>query len=142
MVRFIFALFTVLILAACGEGWDVGPNDGGHVFNKRFYYYYSEYCAYDSFGPYNCEGASSMSSYMWVGLRIDRDGMATLTLDGDSFVFLPGEYSEGYDYSYGGDYFQFYEDNEEITVYTDGFEMIFVDELNDEAIYYYADLPF
>lgn len=130
-----------LFLAGCGDDWDVGP-DGGHVVSRRFSYYYSEACDYDAVGPYNCEGAKSMSPYMLVSLRIDVDGMATLTIDGEPFMYWPSEYYDGYDSDYGDYYYQFYEGGEEITLYRDGFEMIFVDRVRGEAIYYYADLPF
>lgn len=77
---------------------------------------------------------------MTVGLKEEHDGFVTLTIDGDVFYFEPLEYIYDYDYSYGDYYYQFSMDGEEITVYVDGGEMIYLDRWAGEAIYYYSSL--
>ena len=137
MKRLALCLAVLLALAACG---DVGPGPGADRFNARFHYFYSETCDYDINGPYNCSGVSSMGAPFTIGLKITHDGYATLRLDDAWFYYSESEYSEGYD---GGQYFyQFYDGHEQMTVFDDGTEAIFLNEWDNIVIYYYADLPF
>ena len=136
MKRLALCLAVLFALAACG---DVGPGAGADRFNARFHYFYSETCDYDINGPYNCSGVSSMSSPFTIGLKITHDGYASLRLDGDWFYYSESEYSEGDDYY---QFYDVYDAHGQMTVFDDGFEAIFLNEWNNIAVYYYADLPY
>ena len=125
------------LLSACGLGPD--PDADGARFNKRFNYFYSQTCRYDKIGAYDCEPISSLSAYLYVGLRVDHDGFASLNLDGDRYYYMESEYDEGYDLDYGG-YFHFYQDTDELTIYKDGSEMALWDTDQSFVTYYFHDL--
>lgn len=133
-------LFATLAFVACGNDWSVGPDDGGagSSFSRRFHYYYGEDCRYDAFGQsYDCSDTYVLSPSMNVDLRITRDGYATLCVDDDCSYYDPGEYDVGYD---GGDrYYDFIGDDTRMTVYADGYELIFIDYYERMAYYYYYD---
>jgi len=132
---FFFITALIAIFTGCGDDWTTGNPEYADRFNGRFRFYYAEECQYDSFGPYNCSGAYSLSPSMLVTLLIQYDGYATLMMDGNYYRYDEFEYSEGYD---GGRYYyQFYENDGEVTLYDDGSKMIYVDKLAGEAIYYY-----
>ena len=76
---------------------------------------------------------------MTVRLRIDSDGLASLSLDGDHYYYLESEYSEGYDMDYGY-YFNFTQDEDELTVYKDGLTLAYWDNVNNLVTYYYYDI--
>lgn len=137
----ILLLFILLAMAGCGNDWAVGDNSGD-IFNRRFSYYYVEECRYDINGPYSCSGAMSMGSSMKVSLRVEHDGFATLQVDGDVYYYQRMDYDSGYDYDYGEYYYQFYENDEELTVYEDGSQLIYVDYYAGTATYYYNYLPY
>lgn len=128
-----------LILAACGTDWSVGPSSGGSgSVDRRFWYYYAADCRYDSFGTYDCSDDYSLSSSEEVRIQITYDGYATLDWNGGIFYYDRGEYYTGYD---AGDYYyQFYGDDWELTVYENGYEMIYVDKWEGTATYFYYDI--
>ncbi|WP_290743648.1 hypothetical protein [Fibrobacter sp. UBA4309] len=135
MKRILLGIIALVALVACG---DLGPNPASSRFNARFHYYYSEECDYGLEGAYNCSEISAVSPSYTVGLKIDYDGYAMLNMDGTMFDYVESEYSEGYDgYRY---FYQFYEGHQEITIYADGDEMVYLDELSNIVIFYYADL--
>ena len=84
----------------------------------------------------------SMGSSMKVSLRVEHDGFATLQVDGDVYYYQRMDYDSGYDYDYGEYYYQFYENDEELTVYEDGSQLIYVDYYAGTATYYYNYLPY
>ena len=136
----VFAVVLALLasLTACDLGPD--PNADGARFNRHFYYYYVQDCRFDSFGAYDCGPIRSLSPSMRVSLRIDTDGLASLNLDGDRYYYLESEYTEGYDRDYGY-YFNFQQDDDELTLYKDGFLMAYWDNVNGLVTYYFYDLP-
>lgn len=138
MKKWIFLLAPLMFLSACGDDWNVGDANKADRFNRRFRYYYAETCRYDSFGPYDCKGIQSLDRSMSVSLLIEWDGYAVLTLDGNKYRYYERDYSQGYDGI--SDYYQFYENDGSVTIYTDGTEMIYVDNYAGEAIYYYSSL--
>ena len=136
---FFSVLLTVLLsLSACNLGPD--PDADGARFNRRFYYYYVQDCRFDSFGAYDCGPIRSLSPSMRVALRVDSDGLASLNLDGDRYYYLESEYTEGFDRDYGY-YFNFKQDDDELTLYKDGFVMAYWDNVNGLVTYYFYDLP-
>ena len=134
---FAVLLTTLLGLTACDLGPD--PNADGARFNRHFHYYYVQDCRADAFGAYDCGPIRVLSPAMTVGLRIDSDGLATLNLDGDHYYYLESEYTEGYDGVYGS-YFNFFQDDDELTVYKDGFTLAYWDNKNSLVTYYFYDI--
>lgn len=132
------SFFAVLFcLTAC----DIGPDPAadGARFNARFHYYYVQDCRFDSFEAYDCSTIHSISPSMFVSLRIDSDGLATLNLDGDYYYYLESEYREGYDPDYGS-YYLFYQDDDELTVYKDGYTLAYWDNNSGLVTFYYYEL--
>lgn len=134
---FAVLLAALLNLVACDLGPD--PNADGARFNRRFHYYYVQDCRFDAISAYDCGPIHSISPSMTVSLRIDSDGLATLNLDGDRYYYLESEYSEGFDEEYGR-YFHFYQDDDELTVYKDGFTMAYWDNNSRLVTFYFYDL--
>ena len=137
------ALFKASFFAVlfCRAACDLGPDPAadGARFNKRFHYYYTQDCDFNAFEAYNCGSIHSISPSMTVSLRIDSDGLATLSLDGDYYYYLASEYTEGYDPEYGR-YYNFYQDDDELTVYQDGYTLAYWDNNRSIVTYYYYDL--
>lgn len=52
---------------------------------------------------------------------------------------MESEYDEDYDPDYGG-YFRFYEDDTELVIYKDGWEMSVWDNWEETVTYYFYDL--
>lgn len=141
-VKRIATVLAMLLLVGCGGDWVAGdPDADGARFNRTFRYYFAQECRYDSFGVYDCEYAESISPAMNVKLRVDSDGLATLNVDGENFVYLEREYKDGYDPDYGA-YFEFYEDDGIVTIYKDGSELIFWDSDNNTATFYLYELEY
>lgn len=136
---FVVLGFAIAMLAGCGNLTAGDPAADGARFNHRFYYYYSETCRYDPVGVFDCGHIMSVSPSYKVGLRVDYDGFATLNLDGDRYYFTEREYSEGYDYSYGA-YFRFYEDEDKLDVYKDGYTLALWGG-DGYVTFYYYDFP-
>jgi hypothetical protein len=134
-------LLIALALVACGPDWSVGPEDGGRGsgMSRRYHYYYGVDCRYDSFGPYDCSDTYSLSSSMSVDLRITRDGYATLCVDDECSYYNPDEYYDGYDH--GDHYYEFSDYDTRMIVYTDGTELVYVDNYDGTAYYYYYEYP-
>ena len=134
-----FAVLPAILLSftACDLGPD--PDADGARFNRHFHYYYVQDCRADAFGAYDCGPIRVLSPAMTVGLRIDSDGLATLNLDGDRYYYLESEYTEGYDGVYGS-YFNFFQDDDELTVYKDGFTLAYWDNKNSLVTYYFYDI--
>ena len=135
-----FVISCVLFLAGCGLGPD--PDADGARFNRRFHYYYDQDCRADSFGAFDCGVIRALSPSMTVSLRIDSDGLATLSVDGDHFYFLESEYDEGFDSDFGRYYifYNIYEDSDELVVYRDGLTLAYWDNFNNTVTYYYYNL--
>lgn len=132
------SFFAVLFcLAACDLGPD--PAADGARFNRHFHYYYVQDCRFDAISAYDCGPIHSISPSMTVGLRIDSDGLATLNLDGDYYYYLESEYREGYDPDYGS-YYLFYQDDDELTVYKDGYTLAYWDNNSGLVTFYYYEL--
>lgn len=142
-MKALFALPLFLIaftLVACGPDWSVGPDDGGRGgsgMSRRYHYYYGVDCRYDSFGPYDCTDTYTLSPSMNVDLRITRDGYATLCVDDECSYYDPDEYYDGYDH--GDHYYEFSDYDTRMIVYTDGSELVYVDNYDGMAYYYYYD---
>jgi hypothetical protein len=134
-------LLIALALVACGPDWSVGPEDGGRGsgMSRRYHYYYGEDCRYDSFGPYDCSDTYVLSPSMNVDLRITRDGYATLCVDDECSYYNPDEYCDGYDH--GDHYYECSDYNTRMIVYTDGTELVYVDNYDGTAYYYYYEYP-
>ena len=73
-----------------------------------------------------------------VGLRVDRDGLASLNLNGDRYYYTESQYSEGYDSDYGS-YFHFYQDDDELTIYKDGSLIALWSSFDGTVTFYYHD---
>ena len=129
-------LLGSMLLSSCGLGPD--PDADGARFSRRFYYYDVQECHYDAFGTYDCTLPHPLSPPMFVGIRVDSDGLVSLNLDGKRYYYLEKEYDEGYDENYGP-YFHFYEDEDELTIYKDGLTMAYWDTQNQIVTYYYYD---
>lgn len=139
---FVLPLFLIaLVLVACGPDWSVGPDDGGRGsgMSRRYHYYYGVDCRYDSFGPYDCSDTYVLSPSMNVDLRITRDGYATLCVDDECSYYDPDEYYDGYDH--GDHYYEFSDYDTRMIVYTDGTELVYVDNYDGTAYYYYYEYP-
>ncbi len=134
---FAVLLAVLLSFTACDLGPD--PNADGARFNRHFHYYYVQDCRADAFGAYDCGPIRVLSPSMTVDLRIDSDGLASLYLDGDPYYYLESEYTEGYDELYGS-YFNFIQDDDEVTVYKDGYTLAYWDNLNSLVTYYFRYL--
>ena len=134
---FAVLLAVLLSFTACDLGPD--PAADGYRFNRHFRYYYVQDCRADAFGAYDCGSIRALSPSMTVSLRIDSDGLASLNLDGDRYYYLESEYTEGYDAEFGG-YFNFVQDDDELTLYRDGMTMAYWDNRNGYVTYYYYDL--
>lgn len=139
-ILYLAMLLWSLLLCACG---DLGPSPAadGARFSRSFRYYYVEECRYDRLGTYDCGLVASVSPSYHASLRIDSDGMATLRLDGASYYYFESEYDEGHD-NYGGGFYQFYENDGEVTLYKDGSELIFWNTWDNTATVYSYDLPY
>ncbi|MBP5440818.1 MAG: hypothetical protein J6W51_00905 [Fibrobacter sp.] len=139
--HFALPLFLIAFtLVACGPDWSVGPDDGGRGgsgMSRRYHYYYGVDCRYDSFGPYDCTDTYTLSPSMNVDLRITRDGYATLCVDDECSYYDPDEYYDGYDH--GDHYYEFSDYDTRMIVYTDGSELVYVDNYDGMAYYYYYD---
>ena len=138
---FFAVLFAVLFsITACDLGPD--PAADGARFNRRFHYFYDHDCRADAFGAFDCETIRALSPSMVVGLRIDSDGLATLSIDGEYFYFLESEYDQGFDPDYGSYYnfYNVYQNDDELTVYKDGLTMAYWDNNHGLVTYYYYDL--
>lgn len=136
-------LLSSTLFTACGLGPD--PDADGARFNRRYYYYYVQDCKAGSFGAYDCGPIRALSPSMRVGIRIDSDGFATLTIDNDRFYFLESSYDEDYELGYGS-YYSFYgvyQDDDELTLYESGQIMAhwYWDNLDEVVTYYFYDLP-
>ena len=129
-------LLSCILFSACGLGPD--PDADGGRFSRRFYYYDVQECRYDEFEAYDCTQPHPLSPPMFVGIRVDSDGLVSLNLDGKRYYYLEREYDEGYDEEYGP-YFHFYEDEDELTIYKDGMTMAYWDTQNHIVTYYYYD---
>jgi hypothetical protein len=139
---FVLPLFLIaLVLVACGPDWSVGPDDGGRGsgMSRRYHYYYGVDCRYDSFGPYDCSDTYVLSPSMNVDLRITYDGFATLCVDDECSYYDPDEYYDGYDH--GDHYYEFSDYDTRMIVYTDGTELVYVDNYDGTAYYYYYEYP-
>ena len=139
---FVLPLFLIaLVLVACGPDWSVGPDDGGRGsgMSRRYHYYYGVDCRYDSFGPYDCSDTYVLSPSMNVDLRITYDGFATLCVDDECSYYNPDEYYDGYDH--GDHYYEFSDYDTRMIVYTDGTELVYVDNYDGTAYYYYYEYP-
>ena len=138
---FALPLFLIAFIpVACGPDWSVGPDDGGRGgsgMSRRYHYYYGVDCRYDSFGPYDCTDTYTLSPSMNVDLRITRDGYATLCVDDECSYYDPDEYYDGYDH--GDHYYEFSDYDTRMIVYTDGSELVYVDNYDGMAYYYYYD---
>lgn len=133
------ALAIVILLQGCGDLVAGDPAADGVRFNGRFYYYYEETCKYDGIGPYGCGRLKSLSPSFRVTLRVDSDGFAKLTLDGDVYTYFERDYEEGYEPGFGS-YFRFYESDGKLDVYRDGYTLAYWG--NDGYVtFYYYDLP-
>ena len=139
---FFAVLLAVLFsFTACDLGPD--PAADGARFNRRFHYYYDEDCRADAIGAFDCGLVRVLTPSMTVGLRIDSDGLATLSIDGEYFYFLESEYDEGYDPDYGR-YYHFYgvyQNTDELTIYKDGLTMAYWDNDHGLVTYYFMYLP-
>lgn len=130
---------ALVVLAACGSDWGVGDPERADIFRGRFRYYYAESCRSDAFGKiYDCKGVYSLERSMPVSLLIEWDGYAVLNLDGTTYRYYEQDYSWGDDGI--SSFYQFYENDESITVYTDGSEMVYINNWTGEAIFYYSYL--
>lgn len=74
-----------------------------------------------------------------VDLRITRDGYATLCVDDECSYYNPDEYYDGYDH--GDHYYEFSDYDTRMIVYTDGTELVYVDNYDGTAYYYYYEYP-
>lgn len=131
-----------LLFAGCGDltAGDYNGGGSGSRFNKHFYYYYSEVCRYDAIGPFDCGRLSSVSPAFKVSLRIDSDDFATLNLDGDYYYFPGYEYDQGHDAEFGA-YYRFYEDEDQLDVYKDGYTLAFWGS-DGYVTFYYYEMPY
>lgn len=135
---FFAVLFAILFsINACGLGPD--PAADGARFSRHFHYYYMQDCRADAFGAFDCGPIRALSPSMTVSLRIDSDGFAKLVVDGDIYTYTESSYTEGYDELYGS-YFNFTQDEDELTVYKDGMTLAYWDNRNGYVTYYYYDL--
>ncbi|WP_298772149.1 hypothetical protein [uncultured Fibrobacter sp.] len=133
-----FSALLALCLCACGDlGGDPAAN--GARFDRHFYFYYVQSCQFNSIGPFNCSSIRSISPPVSVGIRVDSDGFANLKVDADRYYYMESEYDEDYDPDYGG-YFRFYEDDTELVIYKDGWEMSVWDNWEETVTYYFYDL--
>ncbi|MCQ2098650.1 MAG: hypothetical protein MJY87_12015 [Fibrobacter sp.] len=128
-----------LFLSACGD-LTAGPVVSDARFSRTFRYYYVTDCRFDRFGLYDCGATQSVSPSYVVRIRVDGMGDATLNLDGESYFFRDGTFSEDWD-EFGG-YFYFVDGNDELSLYKDGSELIFWDTWNNTATIYSYDLPY
>ena len=83
-----FCAICLAVLTSCGDLLAGDPAADGARFNRHFHYYYKQNCRADAFGAYDCNLTEVLSPSMTVSLRIDSDGLAKLTLDGDSYYYL------------------------------------------------------
>lgn len=126
-------LFFALFLNACGD-LAADPVLSDARFSRTFRYYYITECRYDAHGIYDCGRTESLSPAYVVRIRVDGSGDASLNLDGESYFYRAGTFDE----MNAGDgwFFNFYEDNEELTIYQDGSEMYFWDTWNNRVTIY------
>ena len=143
MKRLLFILASALLFTACGGDWTVSgsPDADGAIFSRSYRYYYVKDCRYDSFGLYDCSLADPVSPAYTASLRIDSDGLASLTLDDEfSFYYTERQYTSGSD-DYGS-YYYFYDKDWDLSFYKDGSELIFWDTYENTATVYLYDLEY
>ena len=143
MKRLLLVLASALLFAACGGDWTVSgsPDADGAIFSRSYRYYYVEDCRYDSFGLYDCSLADPVSPAYTASLRIDSDGLASLTLDGEfNFYYTERQYESGSDDV--GSYYYFYDKDWDLSFYKDGSELIFWDTDENTATVYLYDLEY
>ena len=135
---FAAGLVFLASLSACDLGPD--PQADGARFNKQFNYYYVETCSYNtvSYDVYLCSEMESLKKASRVGIRIDRDGLASLNINGDRYYYTESQYTEGYDPDYGA-YFHFYQGDDELTIYKDGSMIALWNSLEGTVTFYYYD---
>ena len=143
MKRLLLILASALLFTACGGDWTVSgsPDADGAIFSRSYRYYYVMDCRYDSFGLNDCSLADPVSPAYTASLRIDSDGLASLTLDDEfNFYYTERQYNSGSD-DYGR-YYYFYENDWELTFYKDGSELIFWDTDENTATVYLNELEY
>ena len=143
MKRLLLILASALLFTACGGDWTVSgsPDADGAIFSRSYRYYYVMDCRYDSFGLNDCSLADPVSPAYTASLRIDSDGLASLTLDDEfNFYYTERQYNSGSD-DYGR-YYYFYENDWELTFYKDGSELIFWDTDENTATVYLYELEY
>lgn len=132
-VPFFCVVACSLFLSGCGDlGEDPILSDA--YFSRTFRYYYEQECEFDDYGidERRCGRVRPLSPAYVVRIRIDGFGDASLNMDGTELRYRDGSYTERWDAFY------FYEDDEELTVYKDGSEIIFWDlEYGIATIYSY-----
>ena len=141
MKRLLFILAAALLFTACGGDWTVSgsPDADGAIFSRSYRYYYAKDCRYDSFGLYDCSLADPVSPAYTASLRIDSDGLASLTLDDEfNFYYTERQYTSGSD-DYGS-YYYFYEDDWELSLYKNGSQLIFWNIYENTATVYLYEL--
>ena len=107
MKRLLLILASALLFTACGGDWTVSgsPDADGAIFSRSYRYYYVMDCRYDSFGLNDCSLADPVSPAYTASLRIDSDGLASLTLDDElNFYYTERQYDSGSD-DYGRYYY-------------------------------------
>lgn len=143
MKRLLLILASALLFTACGGDWTVSgsPDADGAIFSRSYRYYYVMDCRYDSFGLYDCSLADPVSPAYTASLRIDSDGLASLTLDDEfNFYYTERQYtSDSDDY---GSYYYFYDKDWDLSFYKDGSELIFWDTYENTATVYLYDLEY
>ena len=136
-----FAVLSAILLSltACG---DLGPNPhaNGARYNRSSNYYYVETCSYNivSYAVYACSELESLSRPNHVSLRVDSDGFASLEINGDHYYYMESEYVEGYDDEFGS-FFHFYQDDDELTIYKDGYTFAYWNRFEGKVTFYYYD---
>ena len=135
---FAAGLALLASFTACDLGPD--PDADGARFNKQFSYYDVQTCSYNtvSYDIYHCSNVESLKKSVQVGLRVDRDGLASLNLNGDRYYYTESQYSEGYDSDYGS-YFHFYQDDDELTIYKDGSLIALWSSFDGTVTFYYHE---
>lgn len=143
MKRLLLILASALLFTACGGDWTVSgsPDADGAIFSRSYRYYYVMDCRYNSFGLYDCSLADPVSPAYTASLRIDSDGLASLTLDDEfNFYYTERQYdSDSDDY---GSYYHFYDKDWDLSFYKDGSELIFWDTYENTATVYLYDLEY
>lgn len=131
---FFFVVSACIFLNGCGD-LAADPIVSDARFSRTFRYYYEQECEFDDFGidEWSCSRAKPLNPAYVVRIRIDNFGDASLSMDGTELRYRDGSYRERWDAFY------FYEDDEELTIYKDGTEIIFWDlEYGIATIYTYS----